>query len=65
MIFDESGFPLYMRRRSANTMNVRKVEVDNQWVVPYNRDLLVKYQCHINIEICSHARSVKYLFKYC
>lgn len=46
-------------------MNVRKVEVDNQWVVPYNRDLLVKYQCHINIEICCHARSVKYLFKYC
>ncbi|XP_074327393.1 uncharacterized protein LOC141665311 [Apium graveolens] len=39
--------------------------LDNQWVVPYNRDLLVKYNCHINIEICCHARSLKYLFKYC
>lgn len=26
---------------------------------------MVKYQCHINIETCCHARSVKYLFKYC
>lgn len=34
-------------------------------MVPYNRDLLVKYQCHINIEICCHAMSIKYLFKYC
>lgn len=39
--------------------------LDNQWVVPYNRDLLVKYQCHMNVEICCHARSLKYLFKYC
>ncbi|XP_074377552.1 uncharacterized protein LOC141719068 [Apium graveolens] len=38
--------------------------MDNQWVVPYNRDLLVKYQCHMNVEICAHARSLKYLFKY-
>lgn len=46
-------------------MKVRRAELDNQWVVPYNRDLLVKYQCHINVEICCHARSLKYLFKYC
>ena len=29
------------------------------------RDLLVKFQCHINVEICAHPRSLKYLFKYC
>lgn len=39
--------------------------MDNKWVFPYNRDLLVKYQCHINMEICCHARSIKYLFNYC
>lgn len=54
-----------MRRNSGVTVNVRKQDLDNQWVVPYNRDLLVKYQCHMNIEICCHARSLKYLFKYC
>ncbi|XP_063949879.1 uncharacterized protein LOC135152724 [Daucus carota subsp. sativus] len=64
-MFDESGFPLYKRRRQNITVKVRNAELDNQWVVPYNRDLLVKYQCHMNIEICCHARSLKYLFKYC
>ncbi|XP_074353358.1 uncharacterized protein LOC141692425 [Apium graveolens] len=63
--FDDSGFPMYMRRRTNITVEIRKVELDNQWVVPYNRDLLVKYQCHMNVEICCHARSLKYLFKYC
>lgn len=65
MNFDDSGFPIYKRRNTGVTVDVRKATLDNQWVVPYNRDLLVKYQCHINIEICFHARSVKYLFKYC
>ena len=41
------------------------MELDNQFVVPYNRELLLKYQCHMNIEICCHARTLKYLFKYC
>ncbi|XP_074342894.1 uncharacterized protein LOC141680614 [Apium graveolens] len=63
--FDDSGFPMYMRRMINITVEIRKAEVDNQWVVPYNRDLLVKYQCHMNVEICCHARSFKYLFKYC
>ncbi|XP_017221484.1 uncharacterized protein LOC108198232 [Daucus carota subsp. sativus] len=64
-MFDESGFPMYKRRRQNITIHVRNADLDNQWVVPYNRDLLVKYQCHMNIEICCHARSLKYLFKYC
>ncbi|XP_074336664.1 uncharacterized protein LOC141673827 [Apium graveolens] len=63
--FDDSGFPMYMRRMTNITVEIRKAELDNQWVVPYNRDLLVKYQCHMNVEICYHARSLKYLFKYC
>lgn len=39
--------------------------LDNQFVVPYNRDLLIRFQCHINLEICNNSRSLKYLFKYC
>lgn len=54
-----------MRQKQDIIVNVRNAELDNQWVVPYNRDLLVKYQCHMNVEICCHARSLKYLFKYC
>ena len=43
--------------------HVRNAGIDNKWVVPCNRHLLVRYQCHINVEICCHAR-LKYLFKY-
>ncbi|XP_074352870.1 uncharacterized protein LOC141692023 [Apium graveolens] len=63
--FDDSGFPVYWRRKTNHTVQKNDVELDNRWVVPYNRDLLVMFQCHINIEICNHARSLKYLFKYC
>ncbi|XP_017226413.1 uncharacterized protein LOC108202501 isoform X1 [Daucus carota subsp. sativus] len=63
--FDQSGFPIYKRRQTNITVKKGKADLDNQWVVPYNRDLLVRYQCHMNVEICAHARSLKYLFKYC
>nr|XP_017245284.1 PREDICTED: uncharacterized protein LOC108216935 [Daucus carota subsp. sativus] len=64
-MFDQSGFPVYKRRNTGITVKKGNHELDNQYVVPYNRDLLVKYQCHMNVEICCHARSLKYLFKYC
>ena len=36
----------------------------NRDVVPYNAYLLAKYNCHINVEICTSVRAVKYLYKY-
>ena len=38
--------------------------VDNRWVVPHNDFLCEKYDAHINVEICSTIRAVKYLYKY-
>ncbi|XP_074351720.1 uncharacterized protein LOC141690862 [Apium graveolens] len=61
--FDDSGFPIYRRRRQDISVHVRKEELDNCWVVPYNRDLLVKYQCHMNVELNSedlNARKYTY-----
>ncbi len=37
---------------------------DNRWVVPYNPYLTMRYQCHINVEVCSSITVVKYLYKY-
>ena len=33
-------------------------------VVPYNAALLLKYNCHINVEVVSTMKAVKYLYKY-
>ena len=38
--------------------------LDNRWVVPHNPYLLTRYNCHINVEICSGLKAVKYLYKY-
>ncbi|XP_038701878.1 uncharacterized protein LOC119998611 [Tripterygium wilfordii] len=61
---DGNGFPIYRRRKTGASVTKRDVCLDNQYVVPYNRDLLVKYQAHLNVELCNHSRSIKYLFKY-
>ena len=32
--------------------------------MPYNAWLLAKYHCHLNVEVMSSIRSIKYMFKY-
>jgi hypothetical protein len=34
------------------------------WVVSFNPSLLMLYNCHINVEICSSIKAVKYVYKY-
>ncbi|GBM30630.1 hypothetical protein AVEN_18321-1 [Araneus ventricosus] len=58
-----SGYPLY-RRRPGDTAFVRGREIDNRFVVAYNPYLLLKYNAHINIEVCTSLRAVKYIYKY-
>ena len=38
--------------------------LNNSWVVPYNPYLLLRYNCHINVEICASTKATKYLYKY-
>ena len=45
-------------------MEVGGIELGNRCVVPYNSYLLLKFNAHINVEICSTASAVKYLYKY-
>ncbi|CAN0903847.1 ATP-dependent DNA helicase PIF1 [Linum grandiflorum] len=50
--FDRTGYVTYQRRETVVTAEKSSTILDNRHVVPYNRDLLVKYQAHINVEVC-------------
>ncbi|KAE8962785.1 hypothetical protein PF011_g29255 [Phytophthora fragariae] len=64
-----NGFPVYRRRRRPpGVLKFKGREYDNatinQWVVPYNLYLSQKYNCHINVEVCTALTAVKYLYTY-
>ena len=59
----KDAYPIYKRSKNNRTMLVRNKILNNQWVVPYNPYLLTRYNCHINVEICSGIKAVKYLYK--
>lgn len=63
-VASNNGYPLYMRRQRQAVKTNNNVEVENSWVVPYNPFLSLKYNCHINVEVCASIKSVKYLYKY-
>ncbi|XP_042962776.1 uncharacterized protein LOC122297053 [Carya illinoinensis] len=57
-------FPIYKRCNNGRTAKIRGHDLDNRWVFPYNPYLLAMFDCHINVEICSTIKAVKYLYKY-
>ncbi|KAL3648627.1 hypothetical protein CASFOL_005030 [Castilleja foliolosa] len=63
-VIDDDGYPRYRRRDSAKFIEKGGVPLDNRYVVPHNRTLLMKFGAHINVEWCNQSRSIKYLFKY-
>ncbi|XP_056689635.1 uncharacterized protein [Spinacia oleracea] len=63
-VHGKKPYPVYRRRDNGKQVKVRGQILDNRWVVPYNPYLLAKFDCHINVEICSTVEAVKYLYKY-
>jgi hypothetical protein len=52
-VIDSSGRPTYRRRQECDRM-----------VVPFNIQLLRKFNCHINFELAGSSQLFQYLFKY-
>lgn len=70
-IIRKAQAPLYRRRplpkheKHYKESDTKKLyAVDNRWIVPYNKPLLLKMKCHINCEIVGDCNSPKYLCMY-
>ncbi|GKA47493.1 DNA helicase [Tanacetum coccineum] len=61
---DKSGFIHYKRRDTGVTTTRQDVSLDNRYVVPYNKQLLLAFYARINVEYCGWTMLIKYLFKY-
>ena len=62
-LFSVGGYPQYRRRPNERTTG-EPYHQTNADVVPYNPYLLLRYDAHINVEVCTSIRAVKYLYKY-
>ena len=65
---DVDGYPEYRRRLTGPNVHTipelgKHKDINNSWVVPYNPYLLLKYNTHINVEICTSVSAYKYIFK--
>ncbi|XP_056697313.1 uncharacterized protein [Spinacia oleracea] len=58
------GYPLYKRIDTGESVCIRRVNMDNRSVIPYNPYLSSLFDCHLNVEVCSTIMAVKYLYKY-
>ncbi|XP_071939243.1 uncharacterized protein [Coffea arabica] len=60
----EDSYPCYRMRDNGKKIKVRRYQLDNRWVIPYCPYLLALFDCHMNVEVCSTLKLVKYLYKY-
>lgn len=69
-VVGDDCYPAYKRDASTrvDAQHPKKpsgrVVLGNGWVVPHNPYLTWRYRAHINVEVCSSIKAVKYLHKY-
>lgn len=56
-------FPLYRRRQLFSAI-IKGHRISDEWVAPHNALLLLRYRCHVNIEVVTHLKVTKYCYKY-
>ena len=69
VVDQDNNYPIYRRRspedggRQVVCEKTGRV-IDNRWVVPYIPFLSLRYNCHINGELCCSPKASKYLYGY-
>ncbi|GJZ87926.1 DNA helicase [Tanacetum coccineum] len=58
--FDDQGHVHYRRRDTCVSALKHQIRLDNSNVVPYNRDLLLAYDAHINVEPLGQPSNATY-----
>jgi hypothetical protein len=61
---DHEGYPEYKRLDDGRQYRIGPHDVDNSWIVPHNRYLSSRFNCHISVETCVSFSTIKYLTKY-
>ena len=67
VINSDKTYPEYQRLDPENggrKIKSQNHEIDNSWVVPYSPYLTLRFNGHINVEVCMSFLAPKYLFKY-
>ena len=59
-----NGYPEYARREHTPPRTLKRGVLGVGSVVPYCPKLLEMFECHLNVEICSSIKAIKYLYKY-
>ena len=57
-------YPSYRRRENQASFSKGTARMDNRDVVLFNPYLAKRFDAHINVEVTSSIRPVKYMFKY-
>ena len=60
----EDSYPLYARPDNGLVFECNGARFTNQYMVPYCPQLLLLFDCHINMEVSARLGTVKYLSKY-
>ena len=67
----DNTYPEYQRlapekggRSLVIAKSKREFILDNRWIVPYSPYFSLRYNCHINVEVCLSPMAAKYLYKY-
>ena len=63
-VMKDDGYPEYARPNNGRTVEKNDTTYTNEHVVPHPRELIVEFDCHINLEVCASIKSIKYVHKY-